>query len=95
MYVVTVMFTLRPGSTDAFMPLMRSNAEASLREEAECLRFDVCHNPERAQEVFLYEVYATQDAFRAHLNTPHFVQFDQATSDMIAEKHVRTFSEVF
>ena len=40
-YAITVEFRLKPGCMDAFLTLVRDNAAASVREEAECSRFDV------------------------------------------------------
>ena len=33
--------------------------------------------------VFLYEIYADEAAFAAHLKMPHFIEFDAATKAMI------------
>ena len=83
MFVVTVAFTLQPGEAGAFLPLMRANAATSLQAEPGCLRFDVCTDPDRPDEVFLYEVYASPEAFAAHLASAHFTGFDAASAAMI------------
>ncbi|SMO89396.1 putative quinol monooxygenase [Ruegeria faecimaris] len=93
MFVVTVTFTLKPGTRDTFLPLMVENASTSLCEEAGCQQFDVClgGNPDT---VFLYEVYDDSAAFSAHLESAHFQAFDTAVADMIATKVVHQYSEV-
>jgi len=55
-YVVTVEFDIDPARFDAFLPLMRENAETSRRNEAGCRRFAVCRPRDAASRVFLYEV---------------------------------------
>lgn len=95
MFCVTVMFTLTPGAALRFLSLVRQNAAQSLRDEPGCLRFDVCHAPERPDQVFLYELYETADAFQAHLQMPHFKAFDAACGDLVADKQITTFSEVW
>lgn len=94
MFVVTVLFQIRPGHEAAFLPHMTANAAQSLAAEPGCLQFDVCTNPAAPAEIFLYEVYTTAAAFQDHLARPHFLAFDAAVSDMVLSKTVKTFSEV-
>lgn len=91
MYVVTVTFTLNPGQADSFLPLMRENARLSRRHEPGCRQFDICHDPDRPDEVFLYEVYDTAQAFAVHLQAEHFLAFDRAAAAMVAGKAVRSY----
>ena len=90
-YVVAVTFEIVPGQMNAFLPLMRDNAAASVREEPGCRQFDVCSDSNQPDAVFLYEVYDNRAAFDAHLQSPHFRSFDAATASMIAHKVITTF----
>ncbi|WP_425092277.1 putative quinol monooxygenase [Tropicimonas sp. S265A] len=94
MYAVTVTFELIPGGAEAFMPLMLENARTSLADEPGCLRFDVCTDPARPDEVFLYEVYYDRSMFDRHLTLPHFERFDSAVADLVRHKTIRTFAQV-
>ncbi len=95
MFVVTVNFIIKPDDMQRFMPLMLENARVSLEVEQGCLQFDVCTDPSRSNEVFLYEIYHDKAAFTdIHLKAPHFVAFDSAVADMVASKEVRTFEQV-
>ncbi|WP_421982012.1 putative quinol monooxygenase [Roseibium sp.] len=94
MFAVTVRFEIRDGMFETFMPLMLDNAKASLQEEPGCHQFDVCTDPGRPGEVFLYEIYNDAEAFQVHLKTPHFLAFDAQVSTMIADKSVATYSKV-
>lgn len=94
MYVVTVLFHVRPERFAAFMEHMYLNAAQSLSDEPGCRQFDVCTEPTRPGEVFLYEIYDSQAAFQEHLKTPHFLSFDAAVRDMVTDKSVATFTEV-
>ncbi|MDP5218933.1 putative quinol monooxygenase [Ruegeria sp. 2205SS24-7] len=93
MFAVTVVFNLKPGMRDAFLPLMTKNAAASRREESGCQQFDVCVGGD-PETIFLYEVYDDRAAFDAHLETAHFKSFNKATSEMIADKVVHFFTGV-
>ncbi len=93
-FAVVVTFQIRPGRMADFMPLMVQNAATSLANEPGCHQFDVATDPERPNEVFLYEIYTDAAAFAAHLTAPHFKSFDRAVAEMIAEKEVRTYAQV-
>ena len=94
MFAVIVTFEIREGQMEAFMPLMLANAATSLEDEAGCHQFDVCRDPERPDEVFLYEIYEDAQAFQIHLKSAHFLAFDTKVADMIASKSVKTYGEV-
>jgi quinol monooxygenase YgiN len=94
MFAVTVLFKLVPGGAEAFMPLMLANARASITDEPGCLRFDVCTDPARPEDVFLYELYHDRAAFDRHLETAHFKAFDKAIPTLIARKEIRTYVQV-
>jgi len=79
----------------AFMPLMQKQAQNSLELEAACHRFDVCTDPDKPDEVFLYEIYEDAAAFQVHLASTHFKEFDAAAQPLLAGKAVKTYSEVY
>ena len=92
MYAVTVTIDLHPGSLEAFLPHMLTNARASVRDEPGCHVFDVWTDPDRPDTVWLYEVYDDRAAFEAHMATPHFAAMERAAGGMIAAKAVATWS---
>ena len=91
MYVIIVEFRICEGHETEFMARMREQAENSLSREEDCLQFDVCNDPDDPQRVFLYEVYRDEDAFRRHLESAHFNDFDAATSAWIESKTVQAW----
>ncbi|MBB5515093.1 quinol monooxygenase YgiN [Rubricella aquisinus] len=91
MHIVCVTLRVDPAQWDAFLPLMRENADASLANEPGCHVFEISVD-EGLCEVFLYEVYADAAAFAAHLETAHFIAFDRAAGPMILTKDVHQYS---
>ena len=91
MYVVTVTFELNADSKDLFLERVRRQARESLEREPHCHQFDVCSNPQRPGEVFLYEIYSDEAAFQSHLESDHFKDFDAAVAGWVAEKTVATW----
>lgn len=94
MFAVTVTFEINDGKMDAFLPLIRTNAASSVRDEPGCRQFDVCTDPSRPNTVFLYELYDDEAAFGAHQQMPHFKEMGQASAGMVASKDLRTFNTV-
>ena len=94
MFAVTVTFKLNPGQMEAFLPLITTNAQSSLRDEPGCRQFDICTDPKRPDQLFLYELYDDEAAFEAHQEMPHYKAMGPAVSGMIAQKDLRTFSVV-
>lgn len=94
MYAVVVTFEVMSGEMEAFLPAMIRNARTSLEEETGCHRFDVCTDPDRPNEVFLYELYTDRAAFDAHLASAHFKEFDAQVGAMVVRKDVRTYAQV-
>lgn len=91
-YLITVAFDVEPARRDLFIRLITSNAQASLREEPGCLRFDVLLPVEAGDcDVLLYEIYEDRAAFDAHLASAHFLAFDAATRDAVRRKTVREY----
>ena len=91
MFVVTVNFKIKPDNITAFRSSMKSQAENSLSLESDCLRFDICYDPADDSECFLYEIYRNEDAFKVHLESDHFKQFDQTVAPWVESKTVKSW----
>ena len=87
-YVITVDFHLKPESRDKFLGLVRENAALSLANERGCRRFDVCVPLDGSPQVFLYEIYDDEAAFKAHLETPHYKSFAAAAASMVQDRKI-------
>lgn len=88
--VVLVEFRLHPGKAEAFRPIVMANAQASVRDEPGCRRFDVLTaEPDGDPDtVWLYEIYDDATAFDAHVASPHFKRFAEAAEPLIAARRV-------
>jgi quinol monooxygenase YgiN len=95
MYVVTVQFDIAPPFATAFLAAIRANACYSRRIEPGCRQFDVCVPREDASRVFLYEVYDDEEAFRAHVASEHFRQFDAAVKAWVNDKTVQLYRRAY
>jgi quinol monooxygenase YgiN len=85
-FAVIVRFDIAAAARGDFLSLVRANAATSLAE-AGCRRFDIV---EAADAVWLYEIYDDGAAFKTHLETAHFREFDKATRTIVRTKSVET-----
>ncbi len=88
-FVLIVEFQVKPDSLEKFNQAIAINAKASVSEEPGCRQFDVL-TPEAGpgDRITLYEIYDDAAAFDAHLATPHFATFNDATAPLVAAKTV-------
>jgi len=93
-FVIVVDFKIKPGEMQAFRRLIDENAKASVKDEPGCGRFDVLANRKDADRVLLYEIYDDRAAFDAHLKTPHFAVFNDASAKLVADKTVYEYDLV-
>jgi quinol monooxygenase YgiN len=92
-YVVTVVFVARPEHRDDFRRAMIENATASRTREPGCRQFDVCESADGA-EIFLYEIYDDEAAFKAHLASPHYLQFNAKVTPWLDDKRIIKYQRV-
>ena len=92
MFAVTVEFELKPDRIEPFREAVLAQAKNSLERETGCHQFDVCLAENNRETVFLYEVYENAKAFREHLETAHFTEFDATVSYWVKRKSARTWT---
>ena len=88
MQTLVVEFRIKRAFIEAFEGAIVENARASRETEPGCRQFDVCRDPADATLFFLYELYDDEAAVQAHLQTPHFMQFNAATAAWVESKKV-------
>jgi len=81
------MFTIKPENMAEFREAVLLQAKNSLEKEPWCHQFDVGFDPERPNQVLLYETYDDRAAFyEKHRTTEHFAQFGQKISTWVEAK---------
>lgn len=93
MFVVTVKFTIKAINQDRFQTLVLQQASNSLTNEDECHVFEVSKQIQQNSDVtfFLYEVYERKKSFELHLESQHFLTFNEITADLVLAKSVEVF----
>lgn len=88
MYIVTVIFTIKTEYIEQFRSCVLTQAKNTLERETHCHQFNVCRKKGQSNVFFLYEVYSSDHHFDAHLQSDHFLQFDQAVKNWVVDKVV-------
>jgi quinol monooxygenase YgiN len=86
MFSLLVQLEVRPEDREEFLTAITSNAEASVRDEPGCHRFDVCAVEGDDNRFVLYELYDDADAFEAHKKAPHFAAWRQVADRVLASQ---------
>jgi (4S)-4-hydroxy-5-phosphonooxypentane-2,3-dione isomerase len=93
MFSLMVQMDVRPGRRAEFLAGMAANAEASVRDEPGCLRFDVCSVGSDENRFVLYELYTDAAAFEAHKASPHFARW-RTVAEQVVVGQVNTPGEL-
>lgn len=88
-FAIFVTIKLKPGSADAFRPLILENAAAAVREEPDCLQFDVMTAEEDPETFYFYEVYTDAPALDRHRDTAHYQNYMAQAGDMIEDRIIQ------
>jgi len=93
MFSLMVQLEVRPEDRDEFLAAITTNAQASVRDEPGCHRFDVSAVEGDDNRFVLYELYDDAEAFEAHKRAPHFAAWRQV-ADRVLVSQVNTRGSV-
>ncbi|MCV2488144.1 antibiotic biosynthesis monooxygenase [Geodermatophilus sp. YIM 151500] len=86
MFSLTVQLEVRPEGREEFLAAITTNAEASVRDEPGCHRFDVCAVEGDGTRFVLHELYDDAEAFEAHKRAPHFAAWRRVADRVLASQ---------
>ncbi|MFP4363620.1 MAG: putative quinol monooxygenase [Spirochaetia bacterium] len=84
MVVYCVNVFVKPGKEDVFLEATKENHLAT-RHEPGNIRFDVLQCNDEQSKYFLYEVYQSPEAVKAHKQTPHYKKWRETVADWMAK----------
>ena len=88
-FAIFVTVKLKPGCLAAYMPLIQVDGESALEHEPGCKLFHMFTPEEGGDVVYLYEVYGSEEAFKAHQKSPHFTHYAKETEPLITERIIQ------
>jgi quinol monooxygenase YgiN len=72
-----------PDQLEAYRALLAEEIEASVEREPGVLMLHAVAEKDRPEQIRILEVYASRQAYEAHLETPHFLKYKTGTTDMV------------
>jgi quinol monooxygenase YgiN len=68
---------------DNYKAALQEEIEASVRIEKGVLSLYAVADKKNPTHITVFEIYANQEAYLAHLKTPHFLKYKTTTKDMV------------
>ena len=72
-----------PAQLEAYKAALREEIETSIRVEAGVLALYAVSEKDNPARIRIFEVYASEEAYRAHLETPHFLKYKATVEKMV------------
>ena len=72
-----------PAEINAYRALLAAEIEASVEMEPGVLMLHAVAETDRPEKIHILEVYASREAYEAHLQTPHFLKYKAGTAKMV------------
>jgi quinol monooxygenase YgiN len=66
-----------------YKALLKEGIETSVKTEPGVLTLNAVYEKHNPTHVTVLEIYASEEAYRSHLQTPHFLKYKNGTKDMV------------
>ncbi len=85
MYALVATIHIKPEHREEYIKALLDDARGSVKNEDNCLLFNVIQDETDPNCLYLYEVYRDVKAFEYHTQTPHFIYFFNITKDWVTQ----------
>jgi quinol monooxygenase YgiN len=82
-YVRVAEIEIDPAQLEAYKTAVSEEIESSVRGEPGVLALYAVSDKDNPAQIMVFEIYADRDAYKAHLETPHFRKYKATTQDMV------------
>lgn len=72
-----------PEYLEEYKQILKTEAEASVRLEAGVISIFPMFQKEDSTQIRILEIYANEEAYKSHLETPHFKHYKSSTLKMV------------
>lgn len=72
-----------PEFRDDYVAILKEEAEASVRLEPGVICIYPMFQQDNPNQIRLLEIYASEEAYQSHLQTPHFIHYKTSTKHMV------------
>lgn len=74
---------IEPSKLDEYKALLKEVGETSVKKEPGVLTLYSASEKENPANITVFEIYADDAAYQAHIQTPHFKKYKAGTKDMV------------
>lgn len=82
-YVRIAELGIDPGYLAEYKAILAKEQEASVRDEPGVVMLHSVALKDQPNQIRLLEVYASRDAYEAHIKSPHFLRYKESTAKMV------------
>jgi len=82
-YVQIAQIEIDPAQLEDYKAAVREHIEAAIRVEPGVLVLYSVSEKDNPTHIWVFEIYASTEAYRAHLEAPHFKKYKAATEKMV------------
>ena len=68
---------------DAYKAALKEHAETAVHTEPGVLNLYAVYEKNHPTHVTVFEIYANQEAYQSHLQSPHFLKYKASTKNMV------------
>lgn len=68
---------------ESYKAILKEGIETAVRLEAGVLTLYAVSERAKPTHITILEIYADEEAYQAHLKTPHFIKYKTGTKDMV------------
>ena len=82
-YVRVAQIEIDPAQLENYKTIAKEQIETAIRVEPGVLTLYAVAEQDNPTRVVVFEIYADLEAYRAHIETPHFKKYKAETQDMV------------
>ena len=82
-YVRVAEIEIDPAQLEAYKTAVSEEIESSVRAEPGVLALYAVSDKDNPARVMVFEIYTDRDAYKTHIETPHFRKYKATTQDMV------------
>ena len=68
---------------ESYKALLKEEIETSVRVEKGVLTLYAVSEKDKPTHITILEIYSDRDAYKAHIQTPHFIKYKNGTMEMV------------
>lgn len=72
-----------PNQLEQYKALLKEEIEATIRLEPQVYTLFAVADKNNPAHITVFETYASEAAYRSHIQTPHFLKYKTSTKDMV------------